>query len=403
MVKPKREPKKAVAPTPMTYRLWLALYFCLAAFTGLLLGVALNRPEDTVPVLAGTFLTLILFDLTMRLLMWSAITFHELGHVLAGWASGFRFISLEVMNLGLGITDKGLRFYVLKDRRAAGLALMTPKSSDRLLAKYRRFVIGGPIATTIGFLITLWIFLQCNFPRREDGIEVLIVYVVAISALYINTILFLSSFFPIAFKGMASDALILWQLRKSGPEQLRMLASVQIGEQIRGGIRAREWTDALVDALGAPSDATVLEMRGRYLRYYQLADRGQVEEAWNELCRAAELSVTLAKTSGFFKGLLESEKVFAASWWKRDAALARSLIPPEKPEHELVVSIYLRALATVALVEGQPEETMRLMQTAHEAGMKIVARYRIRSATDVAWNQDIVAEATAMLAKSSPS
>jgi len=386
----------------MTYRLWLTLYVSIALFVAILFGACLDHSDEIPLLFGGTLLSLILYDVTMRVLMWVAITLHELGHLFAGWAAGFKFISVEVMNLGFGTTDKGLRFYILKDRRAAGLALMTPKADDGLLARYRGFVIGGPIATTIGFLVTLWGFLQCNFPSRQDGFEVLIVYVIAISALYLNTILFLSSFFPIAFKGMASDALILWQLRKSGPAQMRMLASVQIGEQIRGGIRAREWTDALVKALGAPSDTTVLEMRGRYLRYYQFADRGQIEEAWNELCRAAELSVTLVKTSGFFKDMLASEKVFAAAWWKRDAGLSRSLIPPEKPTHELVLSTYYRALAALALVEGHPEETLRLMQTAHETGIKIVARYKIRSATDAAWSQDIVAEAKAMLENLSP-
>jgi len=177
----------------------------------------------------------------------------------------------------------------------------------------------------------------------------------------------------------------LWRLRKPGPEQVRLLAITQVSKEVRSGLRARDWTDSLIDLLAMPEDRSVTEIQCRYLRYYKFADRGLFSESWDELAKAASICSEVGNKGGFLPDLIRWEQTFAAAWWLKDLKLARSVRSENGPVHEFAESTHARALAAIALLEGRREDAIIEIERSRASSEEICKRLGSKPSTDGDW------------------
>jgi len=277
---------------------------------------------------------------------------------------------------------------------------MLPPATDRLVEKYRIFILGGPLTTIVTFLLSLAFLSLVGIPDFDKA-SIPVMGVLAIAVFSINLACLYGCLAPNTQKGLTSDGALLWQLRKTGPEQERMLALLQLAKAIYAGERARDWPAALVEKLGAPSDGAALELRARYLRFYYLADQGHYETAWDELVRAENIGSELGDKAGYLREAIQSEKAFAAAWFLHDP---NRLPSPDKitdTSHVLVEGVQSRAQAAVALQQGRIVEALTFIEQARKNNEVVAARFRVKGATDSAWLSEMEAEARQRLASES--
>src|SRR4028118_1901488 len=95
---------------------------------------------STVEVFGGMFVFLVI----VVLLIWLETIVHEVGHLVAGWLVGFRFVMMTVGRLKLRATDKGLRLSLIDEADIqSGSALMVPTTLHNLRVRWLVMTVGG--------------------------------------------------------------------------------------------------------------------------------------------------------------------------------------------------------------------------------------------------------------------
>ncbi|CAN5426905.1 hypothetical protein BH11ARM1_BH11ARM1_08120 [soil metagenome] len=321
-----------------------------------------------------------------------AVAVHESGHLVAGWIAGFSFISVEVFGVGLRRSDRGLKLYRIKSQLAGGMARMKPLATDRLVSRFRIFIAGGPIVTALFLIFGFWIFI-IFLPPRDATFRHNLFGIAALGVMTSGITLAYGSLIPRTYKGLSTDALLLWQLRKEGPEQLRLISLTRLGVEISAGVLARDWPIELVEGCASPADSSAIEMQSRYLRYYYFADCGLFDEAWEELEQAAKIGKSLGTKAGFFADMVTWESVYASAWLYKNLTFAQGRIPSKTDSHEFIQGTRQRALAAIAILEGKAEEALKYLVESRNSSKAISARVGSRSSTDAAWLDAMEAEA----------
>lgn len=131
----------------------------------IMLGVYYLIPKESINKLFPSSLieTLIFFS-SVILCPFLAIFIHELGHLTAGLAQGFRFQLFVVAFLGIKREDDKVQCYFNKDFQFfGGVAATSPKSiTSELRNQYARIMIAGPLFSLLFGLLFLYFFIVTN-------------------------------------------------------------------------------------------------------------------------------------------------------------------------------------------------------------------------------------------------
>jgi len=250
--------------------------------------------------------------------------------------------------------------------------------TERLVSRYRLFILGGPIATIISLSFSIWLLVYVFRGSQQSGFLYLFAFVV----LAANVSLALGSLVPMVVKGMYTDALILMRIKGEGADQVRFIALTRIGLEIREGRHSKDWSPELLEAVDQPADGSVQEMQARYLRFHHFTEVGDVQKGWDELERAHRVANALGKQAGYLRSSIEWERVFAAAWIFRNPTLARNSIPEKTEDSDFVESTKNRALAALAIADGRLDEARTFLASYHAAAKQTATRLGIESATD---------------------
>ncbi|RYG35040.1 M50 family peptidase [bacterium] len=301
-----------------------------------------------------------------------AILVHELGHVVSGRLAGFKFVSLLVGNLGIRAkAEGGLAFYWVTKSFAGGIAAMDMAPGDNLRIRFRRMVRGGPVASILWCFFTFALFVASSPPQGAQ------LSFLAFIGYWIPPILFLMSvvilpgaFWPKPVRGMLTDIFLLRRLRHDGPETDRLIAIFQTTHSIRLGLRARDWSPALIESAGRLRDGGVEEMQARILAYYHFSDRGSFDRAQNELDRANEILPRKEVDRGPTGQSIVYAKAFTHAR-ANEPVEARAVFESVKQPLDLLDSSRQKALAAVLLSEGRAAEAVSAVEASHKALTKL--------------------------------
>lgn len=267
-------------------RTWrpVLLFLTIATTAGVGSAIVEGRPEfaprtalaltgAVVGVLAGLYVCLLI-----------SVAIHELGHVVAGLVVGMRFRSVSVFGFGLRKDSEGIHPFFSSALMNGGMAVMDLTDTNRYSHQYRVHVLGGPIATILLLATTIYGTIEV-FPLTSRNPELFWLGLALLLMAGTNLAFAYSCLVPRTVQGMATDALLLIQLRQMGNDSDRFAALMQIMNQIREGVRAKDWNSEMLEAAGASRDGAFSEGSARYVRYYNFLDTGRAEEAYREIER----------------------------------------------------------------------------------------------------------------------
>ena len=274
------------------------------------------------------------------------ITAHELGHVIAARAVGFRFVLLIIGPLR--ISREGDRVKVgLREAwdPQFGAALSVPVDSHNLRIRTAISVAGGPAASlALGLTSTMLALLFFRTGWAGD--------ILRLSA----GLSLLSGFFnmlPIKSGGILSDGARIKMLLSGGPASERYCLISALSGAARTGQRPREWDETWVRRIGELGDGSLDDAAASHITFYWLLDRGDVDGAERTL---EKLLAAAKAVPQVLHPVLNAEAAFFYAYYRRDLQKACSFL--QKVGDRNVGSHYhmqARAAAAVLALEGQIE------------------------------------------------
>jgi len=199
--------------------------------------------------------------------LYIAIFVHELGHLIGGTTARFELRTFMVGAFLFNKEDGGWRFrLVLRNLFWGGLTASVPRSSEGLVNRYVRFVLGGPVATFLLLIFTLLL---------PGGLLIRLLF-------WINLLLAISVCIPYTVAYLPNDARLILLLTRKGAAEARTVAILYLLAIDAQGKRPCEWPPELVEKLDVNSkDKSRLPVALSFL----LSDAAQKEDAE----RAAEI------------------------------------------------------------------------------------------------------------------
>jgi hypothetical protein len=179
--------------------------------------------------------------LALVFVTYATLSIHEAGHVFAGLAAGFRFVSVRVGPL---VLDRSFRISWYRGLGAvtSGLATMTAGRKGNLRLRAGVFVLGGPAANLL-----------------SGGLALALLPVGSLAStliLALNALMFVGSTVPYRSLIGLSDGRRLWILWRHGELSKRWLALMRLETDSREGVLTQARLDQYLTAALAVRDAS---------------------------------------------------------------------------------------------------------------------------------------------------
>jgi hypothetical protein len=317
-----------------------------AAIGGLLaLRDAYRAYNDTPPVEPPGLGVLLIFVAAF----YFGVLVHELGHVIAGLSVGFELRSLAVGPLLLTKEARGWKLRFLARRiLVGGLTAMAPKSSDRLVGRYLRFILGGPAASVVLLIIA---FILTLISPTSSAVEAL---------LYVSVFLTFMCCLPYTVRSQPTDAKGILLLTRKGPGAERFVAILYILALDAQQIEPHDWPPDLVEKLSIPSEDKTRLAASAYFSLAVALDSGDPER----IAEAVEHGLSINPESGpdmqrafqvaasCFQGVFRHNAPLAQAWL--DSARSIKYTASRKDWDA-------KALASIALASGENDRAREHM------------------------------------------
>jgi hypothetical protein len=194
---------------------------------GVLIALDRSRGSPYPPIPAQVFPLFVLA-------FYIAILVHELGHLIAGVTAGFEQRTFMVGAFLLSKEAAGWRFrFSLRNLFWGGFTAGIPRSTDELVSRYIRFVLGGPLASLVLLVITFLL---------PAGLTARLLFLV-------NLLLTISVCIPYTRFCLPNDAKLILLLRRRDAVGDRLVATVYLLAADAQGRRPRDWPPDLIEKL----------------------------------------------------------------------------------------------------------------------------------------------------------
>ena len=349
--------KSLLKPAPLT----LAILLLLAVP-----AVVLQQPGNRLAQVLGVLVVLFCSGLL-------AFSVHELGHVVSGLLSGYRFVALicgplAVSRAGGRLQARWNDLWSLYP----GATMMAP--SGARLPPIRDAVAlyaGGPLTSlTLGVLLVSlyfgfhmdsvkWSTIAAGTHTIADKLLGDATFGVGLFSLAIAV----ATMPPHALGGFLSDGAAVRMLLKGGPEADRLRAINALMGQLFEGGRPRDWTPEFVEVAASLHDGSAVEDGAAGFAFLHAIDRGDLSAARGHLAR---MEVASGNSPGLSQGALR----VAVAWLAvADGRIAEARVAFEQLEGTVVEEFSRqRVLAAILLAEGKVDEGM----AAAHAGLTLI-------------------------------
>jgi cation transporter-like permease len=302
----------------------------------------------------------ILFVALAFFAIWLVIALHELGHLYAGLAQGFRLALYTAGFLGIRGTEYGAQLFFNRDvNLMGGLAATFPEEvagGPELRRKFARIVIAGPLTSLLvaiaAFAAGIWLYQPGSTPAT-------LLLRATISGLFVtgfmSSLIFLATSAPIPSQGFMTDGRRFLSLLSGGAKGLREEAGLAVMSLMGAGKLPGEYPADLLPPLLSLPPGNLLGVNGNFIAFTHYLDRGETEQALS-YAQTVESNIQ-ALPAGPFRRYYLKDIVFFYAFIVRDAEKARLLWATieRNAEKDQDAAAY-RAKAALALLDGKFEE-----------------------------------------------
>lgn len=252
-------------------------------------------------------------------LFFLAIGVHEIGHLLAGWAVGFHFHSIQIGPLLVEHEYGLMKASFSLDMMYLGYAGMNANTVRKLRRRLLIYIAGGPAASLLSVIGV--IALAHLMPASDSALATGAGQFGAISLL-----LTMLSLVPTA----STDGGMIEILLCSPTAARRFISTVALGAQFNRGIRARNWKQTWLTAATYMPDKSSGDFYASWMGYLSASDRKDAAQAAGFLERCLSLTPILTKR---FRSTVAQEAFVYSAWFKQDLHLAEKWLAQVEKQH----------------------------------------------------------------------
>lgn len=254
-----------------------------------------------------------------------ALAAHEAGHLVGGWASGFRFHLFVVGPLMLTRTGDGIKAQLHTNWSLyGGLAASLPTDLHDLRRREAYMVAGGPAMSVLLGAGAMGAYIAGNLHSVLPSGPVPLGWMAAEGLFFFGTIslgIGLITLIPTTTSGFYTDGARLLRMARNHPAAERDAAVFAL-TALQFVDRPREWAPAVVAQAHTTDDDTLFDVEGRRLAYLHALDTGDMTQARCLLQEALDrhtrypdtLIDYLTAEAAFFEGAVRNDGAAAAQW-----------------------------------------------------------------------------------------
>ena len=333
----------------------------------------------------------------MPLSFFLAIAVHELGHLVAALAGGFRF---RVLTLGpwsiIATRDRWqFRFSPSALALLSGQQISSPPAGGASDRQFVVYLLGGGMANLLHGALALW----CASALAGSPVLVANLLVFAFFNLFLGVL----NLLPLSTQaGVRTDGHQIRALLRGGDNAVRFRALFDVVADMYAGVRPRDWSRDVINALGR-GDVNELELLLAHLVRLQAGhDRGDIDEAARA---AAQIEAHYEHVPVAMRGQYAAELAYFFGVVIDDAAKARRyaddilensyLISPATVHRGRAAALFAEGRLAEAMVEishglsvtgAATSEFDRVMEPEWLGGMQAMAEKRQAAASERSLN-----------------
>lgn len=202
------------------------------------------------------------------------ITFHELGHLVCGLMSGYRFVSFRILDFTFIRIGGRLRIKRFAVAGTGGQCLMCPPDRPVAEIPFTLYNLGGIIANVILLVPAIVALIVTGNPFVSESATIF---------LLCDVFLILTNGIPLKAGGIGNDAYNLLLLRRSMLSRRGMILQLRSNALIQEGVRPR---DMPAEWFSVPADidfSNALEVSIPLMQASRTLDMMLPEQAYEEL------------------------------------------------------------------------------------------------------------------------
>lgn len=197
---------------------------------------------------------------------------HEVGHLLFGLASGYKFSSIRLYKYAIVKDDSGFHVKKFNIQGTGGQCIMTlPEDTDPSRVPFFWYNAGGVIVNILLFAISILVLSCCDLGMVAESFFIMLAFTGAFIAL--------TNGVPLSFNGLCNDGRNILLLMRNKRSRRFFLRMMQTASELSRGKRLkdmpREWFEDI--PVDSPKDYFLLANRINYAAL--LEDSGLFDEA----------------------------------------------------------------------------------------------------------------------------
>jgi hypothetical protein len=292
-----------------------------------------------------------------------ALTWHEMGHMLAGFLVRFKFVTITIGPFMFIKKSQGVALRLVNHwSRMLGFNIFLPPNDIKLRERLIVYIAGGPAASLLLTLIAFGI-ISIHQPTYDDFLQNAPLW----TLLKLVHYTFLWSFGILALSvapgiGIPTDGSKLTKLIPGDLNAERWVAVTLVGFAILKGERPRNWDMHWIDGLTTLHDRSADAAVANYLAYRWALDCKNEQLASQYLDRMIESRMLTAPSTR--AGLLVEAAYFEMRY-RRDLVKAQDWLSQAGARQKWAPRITrLRMGCAASLVLNQPEMTRQIAAQA---------------------------------------
>jgi len=199
------------------------------------------------------------------------IILHEGGHLLMGFATGYRFISFRIASIALIHKEGKIKIRRFKLAGTGGQCLMSPPDMAPEKVPFFWYNAGGVLMNLVFALLPLFLLLACDMPMWLEMLCMMMTIV--------GLFLALANGIPMRPGGMQNDAMNILTLYRNPQKRKDFIRQLQIAAEVTAGKRLIEIPAEWFDADKVDDYKDLLRLASRMNFQARLIDEGRFMDA----------------------------------------------------------------------------------------------------------------------------